>query len=68
MQIHNDNRRKMPKLNCPHCGGRCADVADAKLKNNSVLTKTESEPADFMIECPRCHKLFGLYIKVLHSA
>ena len=63
-----DNRRKMPKLKCPHCGGRCADVADAKLKNNSVLTKTESEPADFMIECPRCHKLFGLYIKVLHSA
>jgi phage FluMu protein Com len=43
-------------------------VADAKLKNNSVLTKTESEPADFMIECPRCHKLFGLYIKMLHSA
>ena len=58
----------MPKLNCPHFGGRCADVADAKLKNQSVLTKTESETADFMIECPRCHKPFGLYIKLLHSA
>ena len=68
MQIKGDKRRKMPKLKCPHCGGRCADVADTKLKNQSVLTKTESEPADFMIECPRCHKLFGLYIKVLHSA
>jgi hypothetical protein len=57
------NKIKLTSLPCI-----CADVADAKLKNNSVLTKTESEPADFMIECPRFHKLFGLYIKMLHSA
>ena len=63
-----DNRKKMPKLRCPHCQARCADVADVKLKNNSVVTKLSDEPADYVIECPRCHKLFGLYIKVLHSA
>ena len=68
MQIKGDKRRKMPQAQMPHCGGRCADVADTKLKNQSVLTKIESEPADSMIECPRCHRLFGLYIKVLHSA
>ncbi len=37
-------------------------------KPSELSNVTESEPADFMIECPRCHKLFGLYIKVLHSA
>jgi len=63
-----DNRKKMPKLDCPHCGKRCADVADVKLKNDSVVLKLGAEPADYVIECPRCHKLFGLYIKVLHSA
>ena len=60
-----DNRKRMPKLDCPHCGKRCADV---KLKNDSVVLKLGAEPADYVIECPRCHKLFGLYIKMLHSA
>ena len=63
-----DNRKNLPKLKCPYCQSRCADVADAKLKNNSVVSTLGAEPADYIMECPRCHKLFGLYIKVLHSA
>ena len=63
-----DNRKTMPKLKCPHCGSRCADVVDAKLKNSSVVSALGTEPADYIIEYPRCHKLFGLFIKVLHSA
>ena len=63
-----DNRKTMPKLIFPHCGSRCADVADVKLKNSSVVSALGTEPADYFIECLRCHKLFGLYIKVLHSA
>lgn len=63
-----DNRKRMPKLKCPHCDSRFADVADVKLKNGSTVSKLGAESADLIIECPRCHKLFGLYIKVLHSA
>ena len=63
-----DNRKNLPKLKCPHCSSRCADVADAKLKNSSVVSALGTEPADYIIERPRCHKLFELYIKVLHSA
>ena len=63
-----DNRKNQPKLKCPHCQSRCADVADVKLKNSSMVSALGAEPADYIIECPRCHKLFGQYIKVLHSA
>ena len=63
-----DNRKNLPKLKCPYCQSRCAAVADAKLKNNSVVSTLGKEPADYIMECPRCHKLFGLYIKILHSA
>ena len=41
----------MPKLKCPLCGKRCADVADAKLRNKSELKPLEVLPdADYIIE------------------
>ena len=63
-----DGRRAMPKLKCPLCGKRCADVADAKLRNKSVLKPLEVLPdADYIIECPHCHEPLALSIKDLRA-
>ena len=37
MNRQNDGRKNMPKLNCPYCGKRFADVPNAQFKNKSHL-------------------------------
>lgn len=63
MNRQNDGRKSMPKLNCPYCGKRFADVPSAQFKNKSELVKLDNISADdFILECPHCHKKAGLHI------
>ena len=63
MNKPDDGRRSMPKLNCPYCGKRCADVPNAMFKNKSRLVKLDCvSENDYILECPHCHKKVGLHI------
>ena len=56
MNRQNDGRKSMPKLNCPYCGKRFADVPNAQFKNKSQLVTMDKISADdFILECPHCH-------------
>lgn len=61
-----DMRRKMPKLKCPYCRKRVADLATKELKNFSTLERYEDIEKgyhDIILECPHCHRLVSLQIK-----
>jgi len=62
-----DNRKNMPKLNCPYCGKRCADVPNKDYKNASQLVTIDNiGKDDYILECPHCHKKMGLHIEHIY--
>lgn len=63
-----DGRRHMPKLKCPYGNHRFADVPDVAFRNDSELKRlSETSDADYILECPHCHRKVGLCIKALHT-
>ena len=64
---YDDGRRLMPKIKCPYCNKRLADVANSKLRNESMIARISDLPViDFIFECPHCHKMVALNLKCLH--
>lgn len=62
--MNNDGRKNMPKLSCPYCGRRCADVPNKEYKNKSQLVTMDNLSSDdYILECPHCHRKVGLHIE-----
>lgn len=60
-----DARRKMPKLKCPYCNKRVADLPSRELKNISTLEcykRVNLSTSDIVLECPHCHEFVVLRI------
>ena len=63
-----DGRRKMPKLKCPYCSKRFADVSSPSLRNESSLLKLQDVVnPQYIMECHNCHKKIALVIRSLET-
>ena len=61
MQV--DKEKYFPKLKCPYCKKRFADVSGKPLRNDCILVKYENiRHAQFIFECPHCHNRVGLEV------
>lgn len=65
-----DERKMMPKLKCPCCRKRVADLPNKKLKNATIIKKFDAgKPVqdDIILECPHCHSFISLQILSINS-
>ena len=61
-----DGRRKMPKLKCPYCDKRVADLPSKDIKNISNLVKeNEIEDNDIVLKCMHCGNIIGFRLLIL---
>ena len=58
-----DGCKLMPKIKCPCCGKRIADLPNKEYKNAAIVKKYSAEMTEgdaIILECPHCHEFVSL--------
>lgn len=60
----------MPKIKCPCCRKRIADLPNKEYKNAAIVkrySKDQSENNAIILECPHCHEFVSLQLNDFNS-
>ena len=63
-----DGRKSMPKIKCPYCRKRIADLPNKEYKNAAIVKKYSAEMTEgdaIILECPHCHEFVSFQINGL---